>query len=1363
MNRKYKRLYRTIGIAFLLIAIGFIVNNQLRKLGNSISEEYLKELVSKESKGLYQINFKYIDLNIFSKSVTIGELSLFSTPENREDSINAKNIYEAQVNQVKIKLESIIRIYTDKELVVDGIEISDPKLFMTKINPEKEPLKFGRETGELYEKISEYLDLLQVNYLKVTSGVVSQSPTNFQLNAIDFKIQDFSVSQDQKKKKIFYSEAINLGVSQQSILLPDSIHELSFEGFELSTKDSLLNFTNFKISPRKDIDPLEVFQKQKQNVYDIDIPLMELKGINYLKAYEDNFLIVQQVNIPKPKIKIHSVLGSINENTEQAENSILSSLLALFDLIQINDLKIQEGGVNLTLKGDHQQRFLSDNISIDLFNIKLDSTQRDIQDIIHYFEHASVEINDYDYLLPDNLHNIKFKKLNFSTIDSTLSVQDLKIRPSRSPEDSTLTQFNLNLPLLEIEGIAHRDIYDNNRIDLKNLALRNAEIIITSPFMKNDSAQNDIISPQKLYKILGPNLTKIKLDKFSVLNSNLIIADIFSGKSINIQSSSLQIDSTLNSWHMIADSTIIDGQELLYNFKNGQFKVAAFQFENNLHSLYLTKLNLSNAGLGDRIKVEHLSFKGLQFDSIINQKKLNIDSIKLFKPIFDISYRDFNLQPNQSNVWEFPDEPINIWLSEGVLQYQMDKNRNLKITNFNAELNYHKELILSQILANELIFEDNELKHQIYLSKLNVPKNKDRLLLQDIQIKPNKTNDSLSIDLSIPEVSFINFNKDAFIQAKKFKADSMLIKISQLNYAGPTDLKKYFKQTEKNESEFGFAFLNSRIELESSSIQLFDLDNRTSQINNSDAKIEFQNFNFPQEENQNLLYVDNFTISNEYFSHFSTDKDTIRIRDINYSSINKNGEMQEFSFYGSDSITSLKIKNVQLINTNLIDYFETDQLAIQELSSEKTTFKLIIKKQEKTSLPESIDLPFKKLNIEKVLLEDINIEVYHEERERSYHIREADLAINSLDLDATLNPKKIHQHIQSLIFRGEQYKENFGKHYTILADNYTFRYPESSFEAIDIKLRSKYDRFEYNEHIDFQNDWFNLDLSSLKLEQINIDSLLEDQKFIAKKLALNKGDLTVFRDLNVPHNNNRIVPLPQSFLNNSDFAFRVDSIFVNSNIHVQIVPKESSTIGNLVLNIDSGYVFNMRTHHFRSIEPMLLKAKGKLNEEADFNIKVDFPMPSEKSEFNFLGNIGPMDLQNLNQMLVPLGAVEIRSGYNEGVNINFTGNDEFSLGLMEFRYKDLKIDVLDKDTYQSSGFANNLKTIVANSFVIQSKNPRWFKLQNGDIFFKRDKSRSIFNYWAKSLLSGAVSSIGINKSKVEAKAYYRENMKEIKE
>ena len=100
---------------------------------------------------------------------------------------------------------------------------------------------------------------------------------------------------------------------------------------------------------------------------------------------------------------------------------------------------------------------------------------------------------------------------------------------------------------------------------------------------------------------------------------------------------------------------------------------------------------------------------------------------------------------------------------------------------------------------------------------------------------------------------------------------------------------------------------------------------------------------------------------------------------------------------------------------------------------------------------------------------------------------------------------------------------------------------------------------------------------------------------------------------------------------------------------------------------------------------------------------------------------------------------------------------------MEFRYNNLKIDILDRETYQSKGFGNNLKTIFANSFVVSSKNPRWFKLQEGNIFFERIKSRSIFNFWAKSLLSGAVSSIGIKRSKEEAKAYYKENKADMED
>lgn len=1362
MIRKRKRLYRAIAIALLLVSIGFIVNDQLRRLGNRISGEYLQKLISKESKELYQLNFDEIDLSLFSQSITIRNIELTSTPKNREDSINVKTIYDAKIDEVYISLKSVIQIYTDKELVVDGIEVINPLVLMTKINPEKTSLKFGRETGELYDIISEYLDLLQINYFKIKSGAVNHSPSNFRLNAIDFDVENFTVSQKAKKKKIFYSEAIKLGVHEQAIFLPDSIHQLSFEELKLSTKDSILHFKNLKIVPRTDINQTDIFQKENQNIYDIDIPTLELKGVNYLKAYEDNYLIVNQINIPKPKIKIHSVLKSKKKQTSQVENSIGASLLALFDLIKINNFNIQEGGLNLTLKGDNHQRFLSDNISINLFNITLDSTQRDIQNIINYFEDATVEINDYDYLLPDNLHTIKFKKLNLNTFDSTVLVQDLEIKPFRSLEDSSLAQFDLNLPILKIEGVDHRDIYENDRIDLKNLSLSNSKITVTPPYSKGTKI--DIITAEGLFDILNDYFTEVKLQEFSVLNSDLKVGDVFEGKALNIQSHSLTIDSTLQSWHKIAKSTEINGKELAYHLKDNHVKVKSFQSKNNFHSLDLQEINVAIADLRDQIHIESLRLRGVQFDSIVNRKKLTIDSITLVKPKVDLSYLDFKKNTPKNADWTFPEKPISITLIDGDLKYEIDPYRNFTIDDFDVEMNYQNELNLFQIYVKGFKLYDKKLNHQITLAELRLPKNRKNLVLKDIRIKPNQPTDSLSISINIPKILLTNFNRKALTHHKSFESDSVLVQVDHLNYKGSTDIKKYFDFTTDADSESGFTFSaqNGAINLKQANIVLFNTKNEPSQIRSSHTRLTLNTINFPEKENLKLSFANNFTLSNDNFTYYSPKNDTIAITNLTYNSVSEKGAIQDFNFMGTDRTTTLSIKKIALKNAQVIDYIKNNKVNIQELSSGQTTLNLRIKNQEKNLLPKAIKLPFASLQIQKFLSNDINVKLYHEKRGRDFYVRQSNLSINSLALDSTLNLKEIQHHLKSLVFSGKNYRESFGKHYTVTATDYSFHYPASDFKANNIKMHSIYDRFEYSEHIEFQNDWFKLDLASIHLKNLNVDSLLMKQRFIADKLELLQGDLVVFRDLKIPHNENRKVSMPQKVLSELDFAFSIDTVTLNSDIHIEISPIEATGTGKMTINIDESNLYNLRTHHFQRFEPILLRANGRLNEKANFNAQVNFPMPSEKSEFHFMGNIGAFDLELMDDMLIPLGAIEVRSGHSEKLQINFKGNEDYAMGLMEFRYKNLKIDFLDRETYQARGLRNNLKTFFANSFVVGSKNPRWFKIQEGTIFFERIKSRSIFNLWAKALLSGAVSSIGIKNNKEEAKAYHEENNPEAK-
>ena len=145
------------------------------------------------------------------------------------------------------------------------------------------------------------------------------------------------------------------------------------------------------------------------------------------------------------------------------------------------------------------------------------------------------------------------------------------------------------------------------------------------------------------------------------------------------------------------------------------------------------------------------------------------------------------------------------------------------------------------------------------------------------------------------------------------------------------------------------------------------------------------------------------------------------------------------------------------------------------------------------------------------------------------------------------------------------------------------------------------------------------------------------------------------------------------------------------------------------------------------------------------------------------GSVSDFDLVTLNQMLGPVAGVNIRSGYGEKIEFDFLADAKVASGDMRFRYDDLKIDILNKKTHEAHGLGRGIKTFFANTFVVKKKNSGFaFFVKKGQIFYERDTSRAIFNYWGKALISGAVSSIGINKSDKAAKRYQKSLAKSLK-
>jgi hypothetical protein len=184
-----------------------------------------------------------------------------------------------------------------------------------------------------------------------------------------------------------------------------------------------------------------------------------------------------------------------------------------------------------------------------------------------------------------------------------------------------------------------------------------------------------------------------------------------------------------------------------------------------------------------------------------------------------------------------------------------------------------------------------------------------------------------------------------------------------------------------------------------------------------------------------------------------------------------------------------------------------------------------------------------------------------------------------------------------------------------------------------------------------------------------------------------------------------------------------------------------SDLKGQLINITNDSVVLQNERQLKFSAEGLIMGKGLINAE------VTFDMLSTDHEFRLGANIDPFDMTVFNRMLSPNVFVEVKSGYNERILMNVKGNDDYSYGEMEFHYDNLKIALLNKETETPKGFGNALGSFFANTFIINSNNPRLMTFRKGEVFFERDKSKSIFNFWAKSFLSGIVTSIGAKSNK----------------
>lgn len=298
---------------------------------------------------------------------------------------------------------------------------------------------------------------------------------------------------------------------------------------------------------------------------------------------------------------------------------------------------------------------------------------------------------------------------------------------------------------------------------------------------------------------------------------------------------------------------------------------------------------------------------------------------------------------------------------------------------------------------------------------------------------------------------------------------------------------------------------------------------------------------------------------------------------------------------------------------------------------------------------------------------------------------------------------------------------------------------------------------------------YSISVDSLQLNHFDYLGYHKYRKISASKMMIKGGMLSVFGNPNGAKDPeaDRTKSFPNVALNNFTTDIKVDTIQVKRyNIAYNEFNKKSNQTGTITFNNTTGTILNVTNNKEALAKNNMSTAYVKTDfmNRGRLNVVFNFNLTDKDAAFSYKGNLGPMDLGNINSATMPWAMVKITSGTLKDFSFDVKGSSKISRGHLLLLYNDLKVKLLKPDsTYGLKG--KIIETFYANLFILKHDNPdkpggipRSFNLT-----FVRPANFPFFKTIWQTLFSGIKPSAGLDKKTIEAIAVMKNNKAQKKQ
>lgn len=264
------------------------------------------------------------------------------------------------------------------------------------------------------------------------------------------------------------------------------------------------------------------------------------------------------------------------------------------------------------------------------------------------------------------------------------------------------------------------------------------------------------------------------------------------------------------------------------------------------------------------------------------------------------------------------------------------------------------------------------------------------------------------------------------------------------------------------------------------------------------------------------------------------------------------------------------------------------------------------------------------------------------------------------------------------------------------------------------------------------------ELHDIALTGFHLDSLLEQKKLVAQVVNVDRFALHIKKDKQLPSG-----PLKEKpFLLHEMLspAVHVKQLNVREGfIQYREISDKTHREGVVELHKINLAAHSLSPDKYLS-DGMVLNASTRLYDKGEINLKYTYLSPTQ---FGLKVDLKPFDLTVLNQIIVPAQALEIKSGYLEGLQFDVIADRDKAVGNATMSYKNLHLEIFSKNDPEKKNLGSNLLTLLADGIVLKHNKEN----ATASIEQERIATKSVFSYWVKIATHGAMNVVRHGKSR----------------